>query len=767
MTASSGRRIPLAPPEGWLTLGLVMLLGLSLAWSLDDARLVLGRDAYTDFLVWTAVGGALAGFVGPMVRWGRWRTFIVGAAFAALVTPLIVGTVILGGADATLQALFTATADASANAVQDLVVMNRRTTSEFGHHLLVLGLIVWGSAMFASFAVFGHRRPLNAVLLVGFLLVGNMSLTTRDQLIYLVLYSLASLFLLIRLHTLEEQTEWLRRRIGDPSAIAGLYLRGGTVFITVAVVGALLLTTVAQSAPLAGAWTDVGGRVVEWSRSISRFLPQSGTGPSLGPSFGSSATITGSWFTNGAVALTIEVPAAQIAYKPYWRAVTYDTLVLDGYERGPDAEPVDRAPFESLLDGTGDAVTAEGRQEVTFRITPTVGGTVYAPQTPVSVDVPTQLQLLGDAGYFTALDRGGNAPYSVTAWVPITGDSVASALTKNKLRAAGTAYPDEIVARYATRPGAGILGPRSLEVLDEIRQGGVDNVFDFASRMVTYLRDDANFTYDTNILDDGIDCAQGSKIECFAEYRRGYCQFYAAMMTAFLREEGIPARIAEGFLPGDRSVSTGIEIVRNDRAHAWVEVWFPGYGWVDFDPTGGGRPSLPDLPEGQVQPSASPGPSSSAPRATRPVESDPRDLNEPDGSGGGTINRGGAGPLIAVTLSLAVIVAAVAAAAWRRGPRGPVTADSAYGSVTRLASRFGFGPRPNQTVYEYTGTLADLLPSARPELETVARAKVEVAYGGRRLGGEALAGLREAQRRLRSSLLRLAWRRTRRGRPRR
>ena len=133
-----------------------------------------------------------------------------------------------------------------------------------------------------------------------------------------------------------------------------------------------------------------------------------------------------------------------------------------------------------------------------------------------------------------------------------------------------------------------------------------------------------------------------------------------------------------------------------------------------------------------------------------------------------SIDRGGAaGPLISVTLLLAVIVAAAAAVAWRGGPRGPITADSAYGSVTRLAARFGFGPRPNQTVYEYAGALADLLPSARPELETVARAKVEVAYGGRRLGGEALAGLREAQRRLRSSLLRLAWRRTRRGRPRR
>lgn len=762
MTRSPGRRVPLAPPEGWLTLGLVILLGLSLAWSLDDARLVLGRDHLTDFLVWTAVGGALAGFVGPMVRWGRWRTYVIGAAFAALVTPLIVGTVLLDGADGTLQALFVATADASANAVQDLIIMNRRTTSEFGHHLLVLGLIVWGSAMFASFAVFGHRRPLNAVLLVGFLLVGNMSLTTSDQLVYLVLYSLASLFLLIRLHTLEEQGEWLRRRIGDPSAIAGLYLRGGTVFITVAVIGALLLTNVAQSAPLAGVWTDVGSQAIEWSRAISRFLPQSGTGPVLGPAFGSSATIGGRWVTDRNVAFTVDIPPDRLAYKPYWRAATYDVLTLDGFEFDATTRIFDRAPGEPLLDGTGDAVTLDGRQEVTFRITPESGSLIYAPQTPIMIDIATDLELVGDTGFFARMQRdGGEGAYTVTSYVPILGDTEASALTANKLRSAGTAYPEEIVARYAQPPTEGILGPEARIVLADILQSAQTNPYDKAADMVDYLR--ANFEYDTDITDNGVDCGQLSRVECFAEIRRGFCQWYAAMMTAFLREEGIPARVVQGFLPGERSVSAGTETVRNDRAHAWVEVYFPVYGWVEFDPTAIG--SLPPLPEGSAQPTVSPGSSGAASVRPRPSESADRD-NEPGGAVPPIDRRGAVGPLIAVALLLAVIVGAVAAVAWRRGPRGPVTADSAYGSVTRLASRFGFGPRPNQTVYEYAGSLADILPSARPELETVARAKVEVAYGGRRLGGDALSGLREAQRRLRMSLLRLAIRRTRRGRSR-
>ena len=115
--------------------------------------------------------------------------------------------------------------------------------------------------------------------------------------------------------------------------------------------------------------------------------------------------------------------------------------------------------------------------------------------------------------------------------------------------------------------------------------------------------------------------------------------------------------------------------------------------------------------------------------------------------------------LIAVAGMVALVIGAIALAVWRRGPRGPVSADGAYGMVTRMAGRFGFAPRPEQTVYEYAGALAEILPNARPELETVAQARVETVYGGRTLPGDRLTSLAEAQRRLRTSLLRLLFRR--------
>jgi hypothetical protein len=253
-------------------------------------------------------------------------------------------------------------------------------------------------------------------------------------------------------------------------------------------------------------------------------------------------------------------------------------------------------------------------------------------------------------------------------------------------------------------------------------------------------------------------------VECFALIQRGYCEYYASTMAVLLREMGVPTRYVQGFLPGDGQPGSGRSVVRNSDSHAWVQVFFPGHGWIDFDPTATVARLAP-LPSGRPVASASPGPSRSG-GFVRPQETLPRD--QPGGGGfvGGPRSPGPAGPLIAVTILLAVIIAAIGAVAWRRGPRGPVSADGTYGAVTRLASRLGYAPRPNQTVYEYAGALGDMVPTVRPELQTVANAKVEVAYGARVLTDDRMRSLREAHRRLRIGLLRLFVRRLRRSRKR-
>ena len=189
--------------------------------------------------------------------------------------------------------------------------------------------------MFATYAVFGHHRPLNAVIVLGVFLLGNMAITDGDQLPYLVVFSVASLFLLIRSHVFDEQSEWMRRRIGDPASISSVYLRGGTIFIGVAVVASAVLTQTAASAPLAGAFDGVEDGLLSVSRSIQRYLPTGGSSRPVGLTFGSNAQVSQVWSTDTGVALTItRNPTDKTHY--YWRAVAYDQIDPKGWSVSTD-----------------------------------------------------------------------------------------------------------------------------------------------------------------------------------------------------------------------------------------------------------------------------------------------------------------------------------------------------------------------------------------------------------------------------------------------
>lgn len=224
-----------------------------------------------------------------------------------------------------------------------------------------------------------------------------------------------------------------------------------------------------------------------------------------------------------------------------------------------------------------------------------------------------------------------------------------------------------------------------------------------------------------------------------------------------LRLQGIPTRFVEGYLPGDRDAA-GQETIRRSGAHAWVEAWFPGLGWVDFDPTGGGVGQPQEIPAGPPVAPATPLPSGAA---GTPVPAD-RDRDGPDRpAGGGSTARpaSGVGPLLVLLVPAAALVLVFAAMWLRRRLGRPAQPEAVYRSVVAMAGRLGHPRRPTQTVYEYLGSLSDAVPSARPELQLVARSTVETAYGRHRLSPDRLAALGEARRRLRLVLLRLLFRR--------
>ncbi|MEA2537916.1 MAG: hypothetical protein QOF11_2150 [Chloroflexota bacterium] len=758
-TDAAPRRWPMAPAEGWTTLGLVLLLCLTLAWSIDDASWVVGPRGLTDFLTWAIALGVGWGFLSAKAGWSRWTAHLLGASFAGLILPVIVGARLVDGGGPI--EWFQATAASCVDAYFDLSVRGLQFTSEIGHFLLVLGVIAWGTGQFAAYATFHHRRPLNAVLIIGLGLVANMSLTLRDQLPYLVIYSLSALFLLIRFHAFDERTLWIRHRIGDAAALGGLYLRGGTVFVATAVGASLFLTASATSAPLAAVWQGADQQLIALGQELQRVFRGGGQGTRINAvEFSGSAVIAGQWTTNSDPVLEIKVPDDG---RYFWRAVVYDRFDGHGWSWSPRTEA--QVPAGTgLLDQTADApLDLADRREVTFDVNELDFNpqAMFAPDTPTRTSVETTLTTIGTGSqsYFGGLTSNARS-YQISAEVPIDGNAdPINGLTANKLRVAGTNYPAAIKALYLdVAPNVG--GPHTDALLAAILARHPEanaNPYDLARSITTYLTTEGGFIYDDNVLD--IDCGRSSAVECFAASKHGYCEHYASTMAILLRMQGVPARLAEGFLPS--TPVAGVETILKSASHAWVEVYFPGYGWVTFDPTGGGIGRDRPLPQG---PRVSPPPAS--PRgSTNPLDNQPDPTRRPvsgdPAAGGGTTTRGGpgGGPLIIIGLLLLIAMGGLAFAAWQRGPRAPSEPDAVWRGVVGLARRFGFAPRPSQTVFEYSGTLGEILPNARPDLQTVARAKVEVAYGRGQLGDDRLRSLRDAQRRLRIALLGLVLRR--------
>ena len=745
------------PMEGWTVVILVAAMAFLLGWTIDDPAWVNGRGALTDALPLCGLLGALAGFAGPKLRWSRWTTHLVGALFAGLLIPIIAGWASLPGSS--VADAFRFTAAGTTDAYLDLAWRGLLLTDQEVHYTLTLGAIVWGTMQFAAYAVFGHHRPLSAVVVVGLVLLANMALTARDQLGFLVLFTAISLVLLIAMHMFDERATWLRRQIGDPSQLSSLYLRGGTVFIVVAMGASLVLTQRAASAPLAGAWDGISDQAVDTFEEIARLLPAGGDWRGGGGvSFGSSARIAPRWFTDGKVSFTALVPPETEGQK--WRAATYDTYEGNAWTQS-DVTAVPVEPGQPLLGGLPEEPDPEFTTPVEVEVHPSDfrDTLMLSPGTPTSVSRSANLLLFGSEGWFAGVDLPGSRdPYAVTASVLRTEEG--DGLTENRLRAAGQDYPPDIAARYTAVP-ADAMGPDARALLEAIRATTTsDNPFDLAKAMEAYLRSN-RFQYTADVT--GIQCDAGA-VECFAREKTGYCLHYASTMAILLRaaypDNPIPTRLVQGFLPGERVGN--LETVRNSNAHAWVEVFFPGYGWIPFDPTGGGvgRPAA--LPEGAPVEPATPAPSSSA-GAGAVGRTFPNEGRE---------DLGGAGPvgtapsrsgdtvlLIILTVLLALAVVAVAVTAWARGPRGDVSPERAWQALSKTASRFGFAPRPTETVYEYAASLGELVPAAEEDLQTVAVARVETVYAHVSIAGPRLQAVRAAARRLRLTMLRLALRR--------
>ncbi len=356
----------------------------------------------------------------------------------------------------------------------------------------------------------------------------------------------------------------------------------------------------------------------------------------------------------------------------YWRAAVLDEFTRDRWDetlplRADALEPAGRKPL-----------LRQDVQVLALSDTRLVGASV--PLRYDAGDAPLETHVPGIASLPSGLTRG----FRYTAW------SYAPRPTAAQLDGSLPRYPVELVERgtfldvwhRVNVPPFGAPGRTAAvsELLDATPvlsrytplaqaafrvAGDARTPYAAAAAVEQWFRSTGGFRY-TNHPATGRGAAL---VDFVASTRAGYCQHFAGAMALMLRYLGVPARVAVGFSSGAYDGKRGVWKVSDHDAHAWVEAWFAGYGWLPFDPTPAGRPE-----RGQLSaPYAAAARGAGASRAGRAIRGgsrlDPRQgahhHGEQEGTGVQTFGPAGSGggsghaSLLALLAMVAAAIAAV------------------------------------------------------------------------------------------------------------
>jgi transglutaminase-like putative cysteine protease len=272
----------------------------------------------------------------------------------------------------------------------------------------------------------------------------------------------------------------------------------------------------------------------------------------------------------------------------YWRSRVFDT-----YENGRWLPAVDtRVTYpEGVVTINHSLYTGAARQlvEQQFLMELSASRLLYAAPQPIQYNLSGQADVcetmceMADGTVNLSVVRPLNVLYRGSTY---SAQSLISVATANELRAAGTSYPQWIYDQY--RYVSASLDFESIRALalQIVTEAGATTPYDQAKAIERWLR--LNITYNEAIAapPEGVDGVEWVLFQS----REGYCVYYASAMVAMLRTLDIPARMAAGFAMGTWDDTMQAYRVMERDAHTWVEVYFPGYGWIEFEPTAAQAP---------------------------------------------------------------------------------------------------------------------------------------------------------------------------------
>ena len=686
---------------GWSGLPIFVIMALVYPLSLQQADWVELSKHFTQIAIAAIVLGTLVGnsSLKPL------RSAALGATLGAVAVILLTMSAMDGGIT-------------RRTAVQLGVDVNTWLTQVFAGEAargqtvftLFLGSSVWSVGFMSAYALARSGRIWEAIVLNGICLTLNASLALTNLKMDLVVFSACALVLMLRTHIAVLQERWEQRNIQPTGEMDWRVLRGGLTWTVVLILIALFttsyLTPSFASETLDNAFNVFEGpyqRVeTEWQRF---FAGVSGPSRLRGVTFSDAIRLGQSPNLGESTVMIVDAGQGR-----FWRAIAYDFYTGQGW-RTTEVDRSDKV--------TADKFQQREKIDATFEVREPYGNRLFAANEPVKASVPAQF-LTGDDRSFSsgirALEqRQASETYVITSFV--------STADKGSLRRAPGVIPDPIKREYLQIPST--LPQRVRDLARKVVEGK-DNAYDKAEAVESFLRTSYRYAPVVRPPPPGRD-----PVDYFLfDLKEDFCEYFASSMVMMLREVGVPARLVEGFTSGTFDPTIGKYVVKQVNAHAWVEVYFPTFGWIEFEPTPSETPFL-----RAEEPSNLTDTDSGSSNLDDLDKPDPADRGElldegADVSGSGASSselpidpRPALGGLAVLALA---ILAFVLRFEWRF--RGQTPIEASWGKARLLASYVGHPSRPSETTYEFADALARSVPEVSVPIRTSADARVHERY---------------------------------------
>jgi transglutaminase-like putative cysteine protease len=256
----------------------------------------------------------------------------------------------------------------------------------------------------------------------------------------------------------------------------------------------------------------------------------------------------------------------------FWRTATYDRWDGTSWRNAPGS------PYRAIGDSgrvfasAEDLAASTGEDsEQEFRLESAFANVLPIAPSAVMIESDERLAQSPEGSVIAPDALGEGATYTVTSrQVPVTAAQLASI---------DEDVPEDVASRYAAPPET-TDRVRAL-ANDVVADAGAGTEYEKVRALEAWMGDNLEYSLDAPLAPQGVDVVD----DFLFESRVGWCEQIASSLVVMLREVGVPARLATGFAPGEEDLATGRFVVRERDAHAWAEVWFPGAGWVPFDPT--------------------------------------------------------------------------------------------------------------------------------------------------------------------------------------